>query len=525
MRILIVDDQELVRRGIRAVLAAEPVFTVCDEATNGLEAIEKARTLRPDVIIMDISMPQMNGLEATRQIKDLFPEIEIVIASQHDVPEMVRQALNAGASAYVVKSSVSTELLAALRKVGQHEVFLNASGLSNEDKNFDAREIVQRSAAFEQALRAQLADTTLLQQISGQLLQEENVEVLYEKLLDAAVAIMRSDFASMQMLYPERGRVGELRLLAFRGFNPQAAKFWEWVSVDSQCSCGAALRCGKRVMVPDVEKCDFMAGTGQVEAYLQAGIHAVQSTPLISRSGNVVGMISTHWRHAHQPAEQRLHLLDIVARQAADLLERGRTELELREQVRLLDLSYDAIIVRDTMDRVKFWNAGASEMYGYDRQEALGRVTHELLRTEFPMPLERIREHLEQHERWTGELVHTRKDGTRIVVVSRWALERDGRGDRKRILETNSDITQRKLSETALRATQERLGALTDMLEKQVRIQTEELERRNGEVVEQAKQLRELSRRLKQIVEGERPAIARQESAGVGPAVAAPATV
>jgi hypothetical protein len=72
---------------------------------------------------------------------------------------------------------------------------------------------------------------------------------------------MRSEYASMQMLYPERGSGGELRLLAFRGFNPQAARFWEWVRADSESTCGAALRTGKRVIAADVETCDFMAGT------------------------------------------------------------------------------------------------------------------------------------------------------------------------------------------------------------------------------------------------------------------------
>lgn len=509
MRVLIVDDHELVRSGIRSLLAPEAVFTICGEATDGHDAIEKAKTLHPDVVIMDISMPTMNGLEATREIKHLSPDTEIVIVSQHDVPEMVRQAFSAGARAYVVKSAVSTELLAAIHRVSQHEVFINAAGLSNNGKDFDAREILQRSAAFEQALRTQLADTRLLQNISGQLLQEENVEGLYEKILDAAVGIMRSDYASMQMLYPERGQGGELRLLAFRGFNAQAAKFWEWVGVDSGCTCGAALHCGKRVIVPDVEKCDFMAGTDHLATYLQTGIHAVQSTPLISRRGDVVGMISTHWRHAHQPSEQSLHLLDIVARQAADLIERGRTEQVLKERVRLLDLSYDAIIVRDATDRVQYWNAGASEMYGYHREEALGRVTHELLRTDFPMALERITEHLHQHERWTGELVHTRKDGARIVVVSRWALERDEHGNPKRILETNSDITPRK-------HTEERLRGLTETLEEQARVRTEELERRNTQVAEQAQQLRELSRSLMQLQDDERRRIARElhDSAG-----------
>jgi GAF domain-containing protein len=144
----------------------------------------------------------------------------------------------------------------------------------------------------------------------------------YEKIVDDAVAVMRSEYASVQMLFPERGTGGELRLLAFRGFNPEAAKFWEWVRADSKSTCGIALRETRRVVAPDIAVCDFMADSEDQQVYLQTGIHACQTTPLIARAGNVVGMISTHWRTPHQPSEGDFNLFDILARQAADLIER-----------------------------------------------------------------------------------------------------------------------------------------------------------------------------------------------------------
>jgi DNA-binding NarL/FixJ family response regulator len=110
MRILVVDDHEVVRRGICSVLATESSLTLCGEAVDGKDAVEKAKVLRPDIIVMDVTMPQMNGLDATRAIKRLLPDTEIVIVSQHEAPEMVRQAFNAGARAYVVKSTVAKEL-------------------------------------------------------------------------------------------------------------------------------------------------------------------------------------------------------------------------------------------------------------------------------------------------------------------------------------------------------------------------------------------------------------------------------
>jgi PAS domain S-box-containing protein len=201
---------------------------------------------------------------------------------------------------------------------------------------------------------------------------------------------------------------------------------------------------------------------------------------------------------------------------ARDITERRQVEQVLAERALLLDLSNDAIFVRDGADRITYWNKSAAELYGYSREEALGRVTHELLHTEFPEPLERITKQLDRDSRWGGELVHRRKDGTQIVVISRWVLNRDDRGNRKCVLETNNDITQQKQSERLLRESENRLRTLTNTLETQVRIRTEQLVQRNTEVLNQAEQLRDLSHRMMQIQDEERRHIARElhDSAG-----------
>jgi len=185
-----------------------------------------------------------------------------------------------------------------------------------------AEEELNRSRA---QIDAELNDTRLLQDISTELIVQEDSAEFYASILDAAVRITRSDFASMQILVPERGASGELQLLAHRGFTPEAATFWEWVSADSQCVCGTALRIGERVIVPDVDASDILSREYQ-EGYRKAGILAMQSTPLVSRTGTTLGMISTHWREPHEPLERELQLIDILARLAADLIERKRSK-------------------------------------------------------------------------------------------------------------------------------------------------------------------------------------------------------
>lgn len=127
IRILIVDDHAILRDGIRSLLERQEDMRVVGEAGNGLEALTKASELNPDMILMDIAMPEMNGLEATQQIKKLFPNIKILILSQHDNREYIEPLLKAGASGYVLKRSGGREVVQAIRQVYHHGAFLEAS--------------------------------------------------------------------------------------------------------------------------------------------------------------------------------------------------------------------------------------------------------------------------------------------------------------------------------------------------------------------------------------------------------------
>jgi two-component system response regulator NreC len=127
IRVLLAEDHTIVRQGIAAVLGAESDMDVVGEASNGLEAIELAKNLGPDVILMDIGMRQLNGLEATREIKRLFPSIKVLVLTMYDNEEWIFQILKAGASGYLIKDSAMTDLTSALRAVYQGDSYLSPS--------------------------------------------------------------------------------------------------------------------------------------------------------------------------------------------------------------------------------------------------------------------------------------------------------------------------------------------------------------------------------------------------------------
>ena len=148
----------------------------------------------------------------------------------------------------------------------------------------------------------------------------------------------------------------------------------------------------------------------------------------------------------------------------ADVTESKRAKEELRRQAELLDLAHDAIIVRDLDDRIVFWNAGAEKTYGWSKAEAQGQQPHKLLETVFPQPQGELEAEFFRQGQWQGELSHTRRDGRRIVVTSRWALQRDKEGKPAAILEINRDITAQKQAEAGRARLAAILEATSDLV-------------------------------------------------------------
>ena len=126
LRILIADDHEVVRAGVRSLLESQPDCEICGEAATGRQVVALAQQLKPDVAIMDITMPELNGLEATRQIRKVAPTVQVLILSVHESEELVREIIDAGAHGYVLKSDAGRELAAAMHALRKQETFFTS---------------------------------------------------------------------------------------------------------------------------------------------------------------------------------------------------------------------------------------------------------------------------------------------------------------------------------------------------------------------------------------------------------------
>ena len=127
LRIVIVDDHAVVRRGVRALLESQPGWEVAGEAVTGREAVDLAKRLYPDIVVMDLSLPELNGLDAARQILKDSPRTEVLVLTMHHSEELVRNVLQAGARGYVLKSDADESLIAAVESLRDHKPFLTST--------------------------------------------------------------------------------------------------------------------------------------------------------------------------------------------------------------------------------------------------------------------------------------------------------------------------------------------------------------------------------------------------------------
>ena len=588
MRILIVDDHAETREGVRSILSERPEWVVCGEAADGLDAIEKAESLQPDVVLMDVSMPRMNGVKAAKAIRQIVPRSKVILLSQNDPAVVVRQASEANAHDHVVKSDISERLVAAIEHVldghngsgregGRDEADSHAGqgGRSASATGLEADKIAGLLAAIVDSSDDAIVSKTLegvitswnkgAERLFGYSAAEaigrsitliipvdrlaEETEILNrirrgERVEHFETVRLRKDGTPIDIsltVSPVRDSSGVITgaskvardITERKSTEAERLKF---VALADRCTefigmCDLDLRpiyvnsAGMRLV--GVEPGDDFSSARVPDFFFPEDRPFIvnEFLPRVMREG--AAEVEIRFRHFKTGApiwmiynafaiKDADGIAIALATFSQNITQRVNTERALAEQARLLDLSSDAILVRDAGDRITYWNKGASELYGFTREEAVGQVSHELLQTEFSARLKSIAEQVLRDGRWSGELVHTCKDGTRIVAASRWVVDLGDGGKLRAILETNNDVTQEKETEKALRESEERFRALADNLETKVHVRTRELEERNAEVFRQSVQLRELSRRLLQSQDDERRRIARElhDSAG-----------
>lgn len=329
----------------------------------------------------------------------------------------------------------------------------------------------------QQELADDLNSITRLNQLAVRFASEPDMKGLLEDMVDVAIAITHAAKGNLQLFDPS---TGTLSIAASRGFSEEWLKFFQTVQSDPT-ACVEAMRAKKRTIVEDVRTSAVFVGTPAQDVQLNDGVRAVQSTPLLSRAGELLGIISTHFTQTHIPSDRELHWLDLLCRQAADLLEHNRAEAALREIGELarnefsqLESIYQAaplgLCVLDRELRYKRVNHRLAEMNGISREAHIGKRVHDIvpsLATQAENVLQRVldRGTAVRHE-FHGETPSQR--GVQRIWDERWYPIHDAAGAIQLIGVVAEEITERKRMEADLERARTQLQSHAAILQRTV---------------------------------------------------------
>src|ERR1700723_1848592 len=420
MEILIADDHELFRRGLRSFLESRPEWHVCGEAADGKEAVAKAKELKPDVVLLDVSMPKMNGLEAARVIRRDMPDSNILIVSQNDANLMEKAALQAGAKRYIQKTRISPDLTEALEE------------LSLEFGSLESGSNDRQAANEDEEKREGIAD--------GKSNREHDVvaqkrEQQFRAMIDALPAAIYTTDAEGWLTH----------------FNPAAVAFCGRVPEIGSARWCISWKIFRADGMPlPLEECPMAVALK--EGRIIEGAECIAERPdgtriwftphpslLRDASGKIVGGINM--------------LVEITARKQA---ERANSLLAA-----IVDSSDDAIISKSFEGIIASWNKRAGRIFGYTGDEAIGKPITLLIPAECRGEEEEIIARLRRGERVDHfETTRVRKDGSTLDVSLTISPVRDATGRVIGASKVARDISERKLAERALRNSEERFRAI-----------------------------------------------------------------
>lgn len=469
--ILLADDNADMRDYVRRLLGTR--YRI-EAVPDGEAALESIRRRRPDLVVSDVMMPRLDGLALVRALRadPALANLPIILLSARAGEDASVEGLDTGADDYLVKPFSARELAARVSAnlaVAQLRQESERSAAADLEALKRLNEIGNRCARTGRDYQACLAD-----------------------ILDAAIDFTGADKGNIQLL---NSNSTTLEIAVHRGFEEPFLDFFERVEEGEAAACATALKSTERVIVDDVTCSDIFAGQPSLDVLLAAGVRSVQSTPLMSSTGRVLGMISTHFRSPHRPGERELGLMDLLARQAADYLESTRADAALRstqEQLRELNEYLEqkveersraledterrfhllveavadyAIFMLDDTGHVVNWNSGARRIKGYRPEEVIGQhfslfYTEEDRREGVP---NRALATAARTGRFEAEGWRVRKDGARFWanVVINAIHDTDGRllGFAK----VTRDLTERRAAQEQLNQAQkmEAIGQLT----------------------------------------------------------------
>ncbi len=315
----------------------------------------------------------------------------------------------------------------------------------------------------EEQARRDLEDTLRLQEVSRRFVQHEDIQALLDAFLDASIAITDAERGTFQLLDPI---TGTLKIVAQRGFTQPFLDFFAEVN-DATSACGVAMQRGERVIVEDITRSEIFVGTPSMGVLLDAGVRAVQSTPLFSRSGVLVGMLNTHYGAPHRLDQRESQMLDLLVRQAADLIERSRAVTALREsEARFRQMAEAAPVM--------IWMAGMDKLCTYVNKpwlEFTGRTLEQEIGNGWvervhPDDAERCREvyaaAFDARLEFQVEYRLQRNDGEYRWVLSHGIPRFVSADEFAGYIGSCIDITERREAEQELQASQQRLAGLVE---------------------------------------------------------------